>query len=233
MAGNIYWEEIERYFSKKRGNALILSPKDWPLVTSWQERGIPLELIYEGIDKAFARLEEHQNPAQRRTIRTLTYCKYDIEELWKAWEGIEPETPRPSLEEPGRRVVAEKQKLVTKLRSVASQLQKTAQNPQYDCVQDYLLASANTLEQRMAEIDDIEDEAALLRIKQKIHEDEQQLIGWLEQAIDSETRRRLLEQAENRLASHKQNMKENAYQETLRIAFLQLLRDTYPLPSFL
>jgi hypothetical protein len=233
MTGDSYWEKIERYFVKKRGNALILSPKDWPLVTSWQERGIPLEVIYQGIDKAFERLEEKQKTFQRQTIRTLAYCQYDVEELWGERKGAVQAKSQFSEEDIHQTLIAERRRVSTKIRSVSNQLRKYAQNPDYYCIKNELLSSSEALDALVPLVERAEDNATLSQLKQEIRSIEQHLVSRLEQVIDSHIRQDLYTKAEAKLASHKKNMNEKIYQETLRIAFLQTLRDTYPLPSFL
>ena len=233
MAGNIYWEEIERYFAKKRGNALILSPKDWPLVTSWQERGIPLEVIYQGIDKAFERSEEKQKTSQRQTIRTLAYCQYDVEELWSERKEAVQAKSQDFEEDLHQTISAKRRRVSTKIRSVSEHLRKYAQDPHYSCIKNELMCSSEALDSLTPLVSQAEDTAALSQVKQEIRSIEQQLVSRLEQAIEPNIRQELYTRAETKLASYKKNMNKKTYQETLRIAFLQALRDAYPLPAFL
>ena len=233
MVGNIYWEEIERYFAKKRGNALILSPKDWPLVTSWQERGIPLEVIYQGIDKAFERSEEKQKTSQRQTIRTLAYCQYDVEGLWSERKEAVQAKSQDSEEDLHQTIIAERRRVSTKIRSVSEQLRKYAQDPHYSYIKNELVSSSEALDSLTPLVSQAEDNAALSQVKQEIRNIEQHLISRLEQAIEHNIRQELYTRAEIKLASYKKKMSEKVYQETLRIAFLQALRDAYPLPAFL
>ncbi len=228
MPENAYWVQIERYFVKKRGSALILSPTDWPLVTSWQERDIPLEVIFEGINKAFARLEEKQKSSQRRTILTLTFCQRDIEDAWNAWKERHPEFLGKDARE--TTLSDEYQKLTAKLRSTARQLQKHAANPSYHCIHNELIAASETLESLIPLVEQAEEQATLVAIKAHIRRVAQQLADHLEQAVDPETRQKLYAKAESRLSSHKHKMNESVYQETLRLAFIQELRKAYPLP---
>jgi hypothetical protein len=233
MAGNSYWEEIERYFVKKRGNALILSPKDWPLVSSWQERGIPLELIYEGIDQAFARLEEKHKISPRQTIQTLAYCQYDVEELWNARKKVIQDQSQPSEEDPHKAIMAERRKIVTKITSTSDQLRKYTQDVHYQCIHDVLRSSAETLDSLIPLVEQAENSAAIAQLKQNIRDVERQLLAQLERALDDTIRQELYVQAEAKLADYKENMNAEVYHETRRIAFLQALRQAYPLPSFL
>jgi hypothetical protein len=233
MAGNLYWEEIERYFVKKRGSALILSPKDWPIVTSWQERGIPLEVIFAGIDQAFARLEEKQQPSQRQPIRTLAYCQYDVEELWHARKDAISDTAPLSEKDVRQKMMAECRKLAAKISSTSAQLRRYTEDPHYQGIHDALISAAETLDSFIPLIEQGENDTVMTQLTQNIRELEKRLLAQLEQALDDDVRRELYAQAEAKLAAYKKNMKAEVYQETLRIAFLQALRAAYPLPFFL
>jgi len=233
MSDSSYWEAIERYFVQKRGNALILSPKDWPLVTSWQERGIPLEAVYEGIDQTVTRLQEQPRPTTSHRTLTLTACQAAVEDAWNARHPALPVTPSEHAEPPSQiRIATERRKIVTKVRSIVSQLQQAAQQSQYHCIHAELLAVATTLEGLQTMVGQAEDHEALAPIRQQVREVLHQLVTALEHALDATVRQELYAKAEAKLASHKANMSASAYQETLRITFLQELREAYPLPSF-
>jgi hypothetical protein len=232
MTEHAYWEHIERYFTEKRGNTLILSPKDWPLVQSWQERGIPLEVIYQGIDRAFARFAEQHLTPQRQTVQTLTYCQYDVEEVWKTWQ----QTGRAGQQVPSQPAqeawITERQRLTVKLKSVISQLQKHAQNPHYHHIQAELLTCVQDLQAVLPRVTQAEDADTLAHLKDRLRSLEQRLLDALEQALDQTTRQRLHAQTEAQLAAYKHNMSARVYEETFRIALQQTLHDVYPLPSF-
>ena len=66
-----YYTEIEEYFWQKRGGALLVSTLDWAVIESWQKAGIPLEVVFKGIDHAF----EHYDAKKRgRPVKSLAYC---------------------------------------------------------------------------------------------------------------------------------------------------------------
>jgi hypothetical protein len=232
MAKHSYLEAIEQYFTEKRGNALILSPKDWPLVTSWQEQGIPLEMIYAGIDRAFARLEEHPNPARRRSLRTLAACKYDVEKLWKEHQETLQEASHATDEETVSPFQIDKQRILTKVRSVITQLRKIAERPKYQCIADNLLLTSDALEFLLPAIEECGDEISLSQFLQQIRQCEQELVANLKTALPLAEQHALQAKVEAQLAPYKRNMKDSVYQETLQIALLKALRDAYPLPSF-
>jgi hypothetical protein len=78
---------------------VVLSPKDWALISDWHQREIPLTLILESMRHA----AEH--PRRRSAPRNLAYIAPAIEEAWRVvLDGRRgaPEAPaRPSTFDPG------------------------------------------------------------------------------------------------------------------------------------
>ncbi len=173
-----YWEQIEQYFAAKRGSALILSPKDWPLVHQWEERHIPLEVVYAGIDQAFERVAEQQTPTQHHTIRNLAYCKYDVEAAWKDWQERNPPPVPP--DDAAERLIGERRKLQIKLRSTVSQLEKCAATPHYHCISDELTHIASALDGFWPVLEQADDEQILSEFKQRLAALGQELLARLE-----------------------------------------------------
>lgn len=78
-----YFDEIETLFVRRRGKHLWLSPKDWALIQSWQDRGIPLHVALGGIERAF---DLHNASAhRRRDINSLSYCRGEVEAQYAEW----------------------------------------------------------------------------------------------------------------------------------------------------
>jgi signal recognition particle GTPase len=78
-----YFSEIEETFIRRRGRNLLLSPLDWALIETWQERGIPLRIVLRGIEKVFDGVDKQ--PAQKRTVKSLIYCREEIEVQYTEW----------------------------------------------------------------------------------------------------------------------------------------------------
>jgi hypothetical protein len=74
-----YFLEIESHFAARRGTPFIFSGKDWALMKSWKDEGIPLPLVLEAIDTCFRKKEE---TPRRRTISSLSYCRHAVREMW-------------------------------------------------------------------------------------------------------------------------------------------------------
>ena len=78
-----YFTEIEETFIRRRGKNLFLSPLDWALIESWQDRGIPLHIVIRSIESVFDVF--YQQPPGTRTIKSLLYCKEEIEAQYTEW----------------------------------------------------------------------------------------------------------------------------------------------------
>ena len=60
----------------------MLSPIDWALIESWQERGVPLHVALRAIEHAF---DSHDAKKQKRTVKTLLYCQEEVEAQYAEW----------------------------------------------------------------------------------------------------------------------------------------------------
>lgn len=78
-----YFTEIEETFVRRRGKHLFLSPLDWALIDGWKERGIPLHIVIRSIESVFDVYD--RQPEGTRTIKTLFYCREEIEAQYNEW----------------------------------------------------------------------------------------------------------------------------------------------------
>jgi len=78
-AEDSYFLEIESHFAARRGTPFVFSAKDWALMKSWRDQGIPLPVVIEAIDACFDKRE--QSP-RKRVISSLSYCRHAVVELW-------------------------------------------------------------------------------------------------------------------------------------------------------
>jgi len=94
-----YFTEIEQFYQTKRDVFTLLSTLDWVLIESWKEQGIPVEVVLEGIERAFSRGNA------KRKINSLAYCVKAIEEAIEERKNTrvaKPELPQISEEETRR-----------------------------------------------------------------------------------------------------------------------------------
>ena len=72
-----YFTEIESHFAQRRGTPFILNAKDWALMKSWSDEGVPLAVVIEAIDSVFDKQE-----AKGKKVNGLSYCRHAVKELW-------------------------------------------------------------------------------------------------------------------------------------------------------
>ena len=77
-----YFTEIEDVFIRRRGKNLFLSPIDWALMETWQEKGIPLHVVIRAIEQVFDNFEKSPSP---RTIKGLMFCREEVEAQYEEW----------------------------------------------------------------------------------------------------------------------------------------------------
>lgn len=82
---------------------MILSPLDWALIETWQERGIPLHIVLRAIENVFDGFDKKPTT---RTIKGLMYCREEVEAQYEEWlrsqagkaDGSTPDDDGPTRE---------------------------------------------------------------------------------------------------------------------------------------
>jgi hypothetical protein len=82
-----YFTEIEQFFQTKRDVFTLLSTLDWIIVENWKERGVPMDVVFKGIDRAFSR------PSARRKCNSLAYCVKAVEDAIDEQKDTRVEKP--------------------------------------------------------------------------------------------------------------------------------------------
>jgi hypothetical protein len=81
-----YFTEIERFYQSKRKSWTLVTCLDFVLMENWKERGVPLEIVLKGIDRAFSRA--------KRDINHLAYCVKAVEEVLTEQKELTVEAPK-------------------------------------------------------------------------------------------------------------------------------------------
>src|SRR6266481_3618026 len=81
-----YFTEIERFYQSKRRSWTLVSCLDFVLMENWKDRGVPLEIVLKGIDRAFSRA--------KRDITHLAYCVKAVEEVLTEQKELTVEAPK-------------------------------------------------------------------------------------------------------------------------------------------
>jgi len=75
-----YGTRVEEAFIAERGTPFLLSPKDWQLICSWREAGIPADTVVRAVRGAF---EKKRARGDLSRISSLAYCANAVEVLWE------------------------------------------------------------------------------------------------------------------------------------------------------
>lgn len=71
-----YYRQIAHAFFALRGAPYVLSSRDVVMISSWEETGIPLGIVLEGIERAFER--SRPRLARGRKMSSLSFCQTDV-----------------------------------------------------------------------------------------------------------------------------------------------------------
>jgi hypothetical protein len=78
-----YCRSIESYLCRKNDGHLIrIVGPAFERVCDWAERGVPLKVVYRGIDRCFERY--YAKGARRRPVR-VEFCEADVLEVFDEW----------------------------------------------------------------------------------------------------------------------------------------------------
>jgi predicted ribosome quality control (RQC) complex YloA/Tae2 family protein len=212
-----YFTEIEDTFVRRRGKHLLLSPIDWAMIDTWQERGIPLHIALRGIEAVFDNFDKNPGP---RSIKSLMFCREEVEAQYQEWltsqagrSSDEPAAAAPEglsqenierhidtlIEELGEINVAE---LAEDLERAASRLSQ---------LREELTPDLETVDRSLLDIEKFLDEALLARI----NKDELKRAG---------------KEVAGQLREYKSGMEKEAYEQTYRLMLLKKLREDAGVP---
>jgi hypothetical protein len=79
-----YCREIETYLCRKNDGHLIrVVGPSFLVVSGWAERGVPIKVAFEGIDRYFERY--YRNGPRRRPVK-IDFCDADVLDVFDEWQ---------------------------------------------------------------------------------------------------------------------------------------------------
>lgn len=224
-----YFSEIEETFIRRRGRNLLLSPLDWALIESWQEREVPLRVILNAINSVFDAADK--NPQTRRPIKSLLYCKDEIETQFAAWSAMQT----------GKNSIASKQK------SAATESVTVSENTMFppenvnahlQTVIAALLEAADKnsalrqlLTETAARLKELRNAAvAVEELETELERADRLIDENLRRAADQKELKRIAADVEKKLADHRATMEDTVYQRTADLMLLKHLREAAKIP---
>jgi hypothetical protein len=80
-----YCRQIEAYLCRKNeGHLIRVVGPAFDMVRAWEDRGIPLKVVWQGIDRTIARREASGGPPRRRPVR-VEFCEADVLDAFDTW----------------------------------------------------------------------------------------------------------------------------------------------------
>ncbi|MGI8545295.1 MAG: hypothetical protein ACR2MD_17685 [Aridibacter sp.] len=229
-----YFTDIEETFIRRRGKHLLLSPLDWALIESWQEREIPLRIILRGIENIFDNVDK--NPNRTQSIKSLMYCKEEIESQYEEWlktqvgKGDNKKISEEKIEQ--TQVVEEKHEssLFSKetieihLKNIIEALKKAKAKSKGSlrqvleevsaelCKHEKTYKNAESLEESLNRMENLIDKALL-------------------KTAGKSSLLKIKDEIERNLAKHKNKMEKEVYQRTFDLMLYKKLREEAGIPQ--
>ncbi len=224
-----YFSEIEETFIRRRGRNLLLSPLDWALIETWQERGVPLHIILRGIENVFDIYDK--NPNKRRTIKSLTYCKEEIEAQYAEWlESQIGKNGKPEILTPETQVSKEENYSKSELFSdetIAEHLSKIS--AELDFAEDHSVGDLKEV------LEKVSKNLSELKNKNLSAEKLEENLEKLDASIDkillkSFVTEKLKAETSKKIAEYQTKMEKEVYERTFKLMLLKSLRDEREIP---
>jgi len=74
-AREAYASAVEDYFLRRRGSAILVSPKDWALVSGWFDEGVPIPIVLSGLAEVF---DKAVATGRIEPISSISYCRHAV-----------------------------------------------------------------------------------------------------------------------------------------------------------
>ncbi len=225
-----YFSEIEETFIRRRGRNLLLSPLDWALIESWQEREVPLHIVVRGIENVF---DVHdKKPKNSRPIKSLFYCKDEIESQYATWLTMQSGKAKESVEEvqvSNVEVEATQNSLFSD-ETIAAHLEKlTAElNAAREKANGRLNEVLEKILRRIAGFRESSMNAE--KLEGELEELDKRLDAFLLKITDAETLDKMKAETAKQVKGYKNQMEADVYQRTFDLMLLKRLRQQYKIP---
>ena len=211
-----YFTEIEDTFIRRRARNLFLSPLDWALIEQWQDRGIPLHIVIRAIESVFDVFDKQ--PAGTRTIKSLFYCREEVEVQYSEWlksQAGKSDSSGSGTEQFSAEVVA----------AHVNDAIESLKNNNTEYIHEDLARAVNRLEELAANLTgDAETVDATLGDVEKLL-DRSMLTNW--ERVHLKT---LEKEVAGQLRGYKADMEPDAYKDTFKLMLLKRLREEAGIP---
>ena len=231
-----YFSEIEETFIRRRGRNLLLSPLDWALIESWQERGVPLHIVIRAIEAVFDGLDK--KPKTGRAVKSLFYCKEEIEAQYARWLEMQTGKNGGAKIPDSRFQIPDSEKQDSNSsknelfpdETIKNHLEKVSVELR-GAIEKSKGALQETLEKVLRHLAELEKN---FNSVDKLEEALEKLDGLLDESllksVEKEELVQLQGETSKQLASYKNKMERDVYQRTFDLMLLKRLREKAEIP---
>jgi hypothetical protein len=207
-----YYTEVEAHFVSRRGSPLFITPSEWDLVWRWEQLGIPLPVVKEGIDRVFDRPRTLLKP------RRLGYCRQTVEAAFRRFREARAGERNAGAPE----VTAAESSGRARLEEIASRLRQVAAN----CSAPAVARAGDQVELLRGGVDQSPGE-----VEEALSAIDRDLVRICEALLDHASLKELRGDAERTLESYRERMPEKVYQAAVESAYRKRLRRKLGLPT--
>ncbi len=210
-----YYAEVESYFVARRGSPLFITPSEWDLVWRWEQLGIPLAVVKEGIDRVFEREKTRLKP------RRLGYCRQTVEAAFRRFRESSFGGRSEAQEAENPSTAEHLAEAAVRLRELAGEWREKER--ELALFLERLSEAVRSLSDQAREApDEVERELAALDGK---------LLVETEAILGEASREALKREAESSLESYRDRMPEKIYRAALESAYRRRFRKKLGLPT--
>jgi hypothetical protein len=219
-----YCREVEAYLCRKNDGHLIrIVGPAFEQVCGWAARGVPLKVVYRGIDRYFERY--YAKGPRRRPVR-VEFCEADVLDVFDEWRravgvGAVGEAP---AEAPVRASLpAHLERVVARLTTLRGGGERASLD--------------RTLDEIVRELDAARAGSKNLRgerreaLVERLRELDRRLVNAAREASDRPLLDRLTAEADEQLAPFRARMTADVYSQSREACIDRLLREHFRLPT--
>ena len=226
-----YCREVEAYLCRKNDGHLIrIVGPAFEQVSKWSERGVPIRIVFRGIDRYF---ERYYAKGPRRRPARIEFCEADVLDLFDEWKravgvGTAGSSEAPSHDEDAA-ASRKRGTLAAHLERVVARLTtlRAGENRALDAVLDRLVRELDAARSGAKALRGGAREQLLARLRVL----EIDLVQAVRENCEATVLQSLGSEADRQLAPFRSRMPEAAYEQARHSCVDRLLKDQLKLPA--
>lgn len=219
-----YCRDVESYLCRKNDGHLIrIVGPAFEQVCGWAARGIPLTIVYRGVDRYFERY--YAKGPRRRPVR-IEFCEADVLDVFDEWRravGVGAAGEAPAEGHPRASLPAHLERVVARLTA----LRAGGERASLDRTLDEIVRELDAARAGSKSLRGERREALLERLRQL----DRRLADVARAAGDPSLFDRLTTEADEQLAPFRARMTAEVYSQSREACIDRLLRDHFKLPT--